>query len=100
MAAGPPARPACPTRLPRLPRLPILPAMPSLSAVYRRTSAGQHAAINRPDLLPEDQRRMLLLLNGITPLDALLAHGAPLSQAQATLQWLLDRGLVEPAPQE
>ena len=74
--------------------------MPSLSAVYRRTSAGQHAAINRPDLLPEDQRRVLLLLNGITPLDTLLAHGAPLPQAESALQVLLDKRLVEPAEQD
>jgi hypothetical protein len=72
--------------------------MPSLSAVYRRTRAGQHAAINRPDLLPAEQRRVLLLVNGETPLDALLAHGAPLPDAPAVLQWLLDKGLVEPVP--
>ncbi|MBI5336006.1 MAG: hypothetical protein HZB72_15685 [Burkholderiales bacterium] len=69
--------------------------MPHLNAVYRRTSSGQHAAINRPDLLPEAPRRVLLLLNGITPLDALLTHGTPLPQPEAALQWLLDRGLAE-----
>lgn len=71
-----------------------------MSATYRRTPAGQHAAINRPELLSEDQRRVLLLLNGLTPLDALLAHGASLPGAQAALQWLLDKGLVEPVPED
>lgn len=72
--------------------------MSRLNAVYRRTVAGQRAAIERPDLLSDDARRVLLLLNGITPLDALLAHGSPLPDAEAVVRQLLSQGLIEAVP--
>jgi hypothetical protein len=39
---------------------------------YRRTSKGQALAVHpKPPGLDEDQRRLLLMVNGFTPLDAL-----------------------------
>lgn len=65
--------------------------------VFLRTAAGQRAAIyNDGTELDAAQRRLLLLVNGYTPLPDLVAHHLPSQQVPSVVSHLVRAGLIEP----
>jgi len=68
---------------------------PALRSVFIRTPAGQREAIGNELVLCNEQRRILLLVNGFTP----LSHFAVRLEGLPDLEWhvreLLDAGLIE-----
>ena len=66
-------------------------------AVYHRTHKGQWVVMADHLHLEALERRVLLLVNGITPLKALArVAGAPLADFEKTAALLLQQGLIEP----
>ncbi len=66
--------------------------MTMTDAVYTRTALGCAEAIRESLALPEAQRRVLLRVNGLSPLSALAAH---LEDIRHHAQALEARGLLE-----
>ncbi len=66
--------------------------------VFRKTPAGQSEVIHRSSTdLPQRVRTLLVMVDGRTTAEALLARLAALQITDAAFQLLVDRGLVEPA---
>lgn len=63
-------------------------------AIYRRTRLGQHAAIGEFPALDADARRLLLVVNGITPIGQ-LAKLAPQLGEPRIAESLLRSGMIE-----
>ena len=63
--------------------------------IFQRTDRGRAALLEEHEL-PAEALRLLMRLNGYTPLDQLLGPDEDRAQAQAALTPLLEAGLAEP----
>ena len=68
----------------------------SMRVVYRRTTHGQKELVSPSGMLGADDRRLLGVLTGYTDLDTLLTLIQPEAEAEAIVENLLRRGLMEP----
>lgn len=68
----------------------------SQKRVFRRTLDGQKAALSPDALLSPIEMRLLLIVNGCTPLDDLISL-APALNDEASVKRLLRDGLIEAA---
>jgi uncharacterized protein YeeX (DUF496 family) len=62
--------------------------------VLARTTAGQREVLDEARQLDDTQRRMLLLVNGFTPLSSLIQRLPSTDDPHGRVRMLLDRGLV------
>ena len=62
--------------------------------ILARTSAGQREALVGRHPLDDGQRRMLLLVNGFTPLGGLMHRLPPADDLRERMHRLLEDGLV------
>jgi hypothetical protein len=66
--------------------------------VLRRTVAGQHEVIAPERMLDEQSAQLLMLVNGYTPLGALIDTCFPDADIGASVLRLVGDGLIEPVP--
>jgi hypothetical protein len=67
--------------------------------VLRRTVAGQHEVIAPERSLDEQATQLLMLVNGYTPLGALIDTCFPDADIRASVLTLTAHGLIEPVQQ-
>ena len=64
------------------------------SKIFERTAAGQREALDDKLALGDPGRRMLLMVNGYTPLADLAARLPGVADIDTRVQALVDRGLI------
>lgn len=76
-----------------------MPAVRSIDKprVFGRTVMGQRVAVVSPHTLDDAERRLLLMVNGLTPMDELLALAPELVQADV-VDKLEREGLIADEP--
>jgi hypothetical protein len=65
------------------------------SAVLRRTHKGQHRVVSGSLAVDARAHRLLLLVNGYTPLSSLLDRLENPEEARASVETLIRQGLIE-----
>ncbi|AKJ28357.1 hypothetical protein [Caldimonas brevitalea] len=63
--------------------------------VYQRTVRGQRTLVFSPESLAVPARRFLAMVNGHTPLRALLDLGFPIDDMRPPIYSLVEQGLIE-----
>jgi hypothetical protein len=65
------------------------------AAIYQRTALGRRAALDDSPHLSPHARRILLMINGFTPLER-LKHLSPQATSELVVEGLVRDGLIEP----